>query len=129
MQNMRRQLYSKDHDIDFVKCTQVQLKDTEKRIGEGRSVLLHLQNQLIDVACDDPGAAIVMPVALPILQVGYACIGELCVGDSMRPCLGGSPRLVVCPIYPGLSALQGSFAGPKLFEVLWCATLWCLRAP
>lgn len=123
MQDMCRQLYSEDHDIDFVKCTQVQLKDTEKRIGEGRSVLLHLQNQLIEVACDNPGAAIGMQVALPILQVGYACICELCVGDSIQPCLRGSPRLVVCPIYPGLSALQGSFAGPKLLRC--CGVLHC----
>ena len=70
MQDIRSALYCDDRDIDFVKCTQVHIKDVEKKIGEGRAVLLHLQNQLRDAACNDPGAAIGMQLALPILQVG-----------------------------------------------------------
>ena len=87
MQDMRRQLYREDDDIESVQCTQIQIKDIEKRIGEGRAILLHLQNQLMNVACDNPGAAIGAQLALPILQVGHACIDELCCGtrDSALP--------------------------------------------
>ena len=77
---MRRQLLGKDDEFAVSKRIQRQLKDTEKRLAEGRAVLIYLQNQLVNVACDDPGAAIGAEVALPILQVGHSCIEKCCCG-------------------------------------------------
>ncbi len=88
MQDVRRQLYGEDDDIKFFKWIQGQLKDTEKRLEEGRAVLFHLENQLMNVACDDPGAAIGVQLALPILQVGRACIGELLLWEFAQMCWG-----------------------------------------
>ena len=82
---MQCRLCSKDHDIKCSKRIQEQLKDTEKWLAEGRAALVHLQNHLINVACDDPGAAIGAQVALPILQVGCACFMTYAVGDLIRP--------------------------------------------
>ena len=78
MQDVRHLLYDKDDDIEVYKWIQRQLKDTEKRMAEGRAILIYLQNQLVNVACDDPGAAIGAQVALPFLQVGSACFYEQC---------------------------------------------------
>lgn len=65
---MRRQLYGDDDDRKFFQWVQTQLKQTEKRLEDGRAVLHHLEAQLINVACDDPGAAIGAQLALPLLQ-------------------------------------------------------------
>ena len=73
MQDVWRQLCGKDDDFAVFKCIQGQMKDTEKWLAEGRAVLTHLQSQLINMACDDPGAVIGAEVALPLLQVKYAC--------------------------------------------------------
>ncbi len=80
MQDVRRLLYVEDGDMEISKCIQRQLKDAEKRLAEGRAVLIYLQNQLINVACDDPGAVVAAEVALPILQVGHSCIDKVCCG-------------------------------------------------
>lgn len=68
MQDVRRQLYGDEDDRKFFAWVQGQVKQIEKRLEEGRAVLLHLENYLINVACDDPGMAIGMQLALPILQ-------------------------------------------------------------
>lgn len=65
---MRRQLYGDEDDRKFFQWVQSQLKQTEKRLEDGRAVLHHLEAQLINVACDDPGAAIGAQLALPLLQ-------------------------------------------------------------
>ena len=69
------------------KCIQEQLQDTEKRLAEGWAVLNYLQDQLTDVACDDPGTTIGAWLALPILQVGCAYLGHMCCDrlDSALP--------------------------------------------
>ena len=97
---MQCRLCSEDDDIKLYKWIQGQLKDTQKRLAEGRAVLLHLQNQLMHVACDDPGAAIGAQLALPILQVGCACFDDLwrqglpasiCAAIGLCGC-AGTPR-------------------------------------
>lgn len=65
---MRRQLYGDEDDRKFFQWVQSQLKQTETRLENGRAVLHHLEAQLINVACDDPGAAIGAQLALPLLQ-------------------------------------------------------------
>jgi len=67
-QDVRRQLYGDEDDRKFFQWVQSQLKQTEKRLEDGRAVLHHLEAQLINVACDDPGAAIGAQLALPLLQ-------------------------------------------------------------
>ncbi|DBA96032.1 TPA: hypothetical protein ACH3X1_001533 [Trebouxia sp. C0004] len=66
--DVRRQLYGDDDDRKFFQWVQSQLKQTEKRLEDGRAVLHHLEAQLVNVACDDPGAAIGAQLALPLLQ-------------------------------------------------------------
>ncbi len=44
----------------------------DKRLEESRVALQYLEMQLINTACDDPGATIGMSLSLPILQVGSA---------------------------------------------------------
>ena len=68
LQDVRRQLYGDEDDRKFFQWVQSQLKQTETRLENGRAVLHHLQAQLINVACDDPGAAIGAQLALPLLQ-------------------------------------------------------------
>ena len=68
VQDVRRQLYADEDDRKFFNWVQGQLKSTEKRLEDGRAVLHHLEAQLINVACDDPGAAIGAQLALPLLQ-------------------------------------------------------------
>ena len=68
LQDVRRQLYADEDDRKFFGWVQTQLKSTEKRLEDGRAVLHHLEAQLINVACDDPGATIGAQLALPLLQ-------------------------------------------------------------
>ena len=65
---MQKQLYSDKDDRQLFQRIQSQLKWTETRLESGRAVLHHLEAQLINVACDDPGAAIGAQLALPLLQ-------------------------------------------------------------
>ena len=129
MQAMRCLLCSNDDEFEISKCIQGQLQDTEKRLAEGRVVLSCLQNQLIDVACDDPGPAIGAEVMLPILQVGCACTCEPWCGRPVSV-LPGEGSGWPCQVTPWLSALHSScIVGLKRFEARWCAALQCLRAP
>ena len=73
MQAVRRKLCSQDEDIRIFTRIQLQLKETEERLVEGGAVLFHLQSQLMNAACDDPGPTLGVQLALPILQVGCAC--------------------------------------------------------
>ena len=108
---MRRQLYGEDDDIKFFKWIQGQLKDTEKRLEEGRAVLFHLESQLMNVACDDPGAAIGVQLALPILQVSKVvqmCCWEMhSIWSCVTSTLGSVQRMA-----PESRALMGSTAVP-----------------
>lgn len=67
-QEVRRQLYSDKDDRAIFSTIQGQLRNVEKRLEEGRAALQHLEMGLINVACDDPGAAIGAHLALPLLQ-------------------------------------------------------------
>ena len=70
MQAVRPKLCGHDEDIRIFKRIQLQLKETEERLAEGRAVLFHLQDQSMNAACEDPGPTIGVQLALPILQVG-----------------------------------------------------------
>ena len=105
---MSHLLYVEDDDTEISEWIQGQLKDTERRLAEGRAVLIYLQNQLVNLACDDPGAAIGAQVALPFLQVGCAWYHAQCCGRPLSALPFGIDGLVRCPKYLWLSASQGS---------------------
>lgn len=67
--DVRKQLYSEDDDRSFFNRIKDALKGTEARLEEGRVALQHLEMFLLNVACDDPGAAIGTQLVLPLLQV------------------------------------------------------------
>lgn len=67
-QEVRRQLYSDKDDLAIYSTIQSQLKLVDKRLADGRAALQHLEMGLINVACDDPGAAIGAHLILPLLQ-------------------------------------------------------------
>lgn len=66
--DVRKQLYSEDDDRSFFNRIKDALKSTEARLEEGRVALQHLEMFLLNVACDDPGAAIGTQLVLPMLQ-------------------------------------------------------------
>ncbi len=66
--DIRRQLYNDDDDRVFYNLITRELHDVDKRLDEGRAALHHLEMQLINVACDDPGSVIGSQLALPMLQ-------------------------------------------------------------
>ena len=68
LQDVRRQMYNADDDRNFFDWIQRELRAVEKRLEEGRACLAHLELALINVACDDPGAAVGTQLALPLLQ-------------------------------------------------------------
>ena len=121
---MRHLLYVEDDDLEIVKWIQRQQKDTEKRLAEGWAVLIYLQNQLVNVACDDPGSAIGAQVALPYLQVGCASLDEQCCGrhESGLACGSRWPRRMPHP--PGAECTaELPHRRPWRPEALWCAAL------
>ena len=65
---MRRQLYSDKDDREIFTTIQDQLRRIDKQLEDGRAALQHLEMALINVACDDPGAAIGGHLILPLLQ-------------------------------------------------------------
>ena len=130
MQEVRCRLCSEDDDTKIIKSIEEQLKDIKRRLGEGRAVLVHLQNQLINVACDDPGAAIGTHLALPILRVGWASLDELCCGSPVAvlhrgywPCQ--VPHLTWAECMRRAPALRS----PRGPQALWRTALQSLRAP
>lgn len=72
-QDVRRQLYSDKDDREIFSTIQDQLRRIDKRLEDGRAALQHLEMALINVACDDPGAAIGAQLVLPLLQVPDLC--------------------------------------------------------
>lgn len=65
---MRRQLYGDDDDRTFFDWIRNELRAVEKKLEEGRAVLHHLEMFLVNVACNDPGAAVGAGLLLPLLQ-------------------------------------------------------------
>ena len=72
-QDVRRQLYSDKDDREIFSTIQDQLRRIDKLLEDGRAALQHLEMALINVACDDPGAAIGAQLVLPLLQVQPTC--------------------------------------------------------
>lgn len=67
-QDVRRQLYTDEDDRQFFQWIQKSMGQFEKRLNDGCAALHHLEMHMINVACDDPGAAIGAQLILPILQ-------------------------------------------------------------
>ena len=89
MQDVRCLLCSEDDDMQVINSIQGHLIVTEERLAEGRAVLFHLQTQLMNVACIDPGAIVGEQLALPILQVACACLNKFCCGRLESVALPG----------------------------------------
>ncbi|GAB4814795.1 hypothetical protein N2152v2_001841 [Parachlorella kessleri] len=66
--DLRRQLYGDEDDVAFFDIIKKQLKEIEKRLEDGRAALQHVENFVVNVACDDPGAAVGAQLVLPLLQ-------------------------------------------------------------
>ena len=65
---MRKQLYTDTDDRNFFNRIKDELKEVEGRMENGRVAVQHMELFLINVACDDPGAAIGAQLVLPQLQ-------------------------------------------------------------
>ena len=63
-----RQLYGDADDRAFFDRIKTQLREAEARLEDGRAALAHLESAVVNVACDDPGAAIGSQLVLPLLQ-------------------------------------------------------------
>lgn len=66
--DVRKQLYSEADDVAFFNRIKDAAKAVEARLEDGRVALQHLELFLLNVACDDPGAAIGTSLVLPLLQ-------------------------------------------------------------
>eukprot|EP00955_Chlamydomonas_euryale_P017647 188644-Chlamydomonas_euryale.AAC.2 len=67
--DLRKQLYCDDDHKQLFEWLKAEVKAIDKRLDESRVALQHLEMQLLNTACDDPGAVIGMQLALPLLQV------------------------------------------------------------
>lgn len=68
LQDVRRQLYGDDDYKNFFEWILDEIKHINKKLEAGSAVLHHLEMFLMNVACNDPGAAIGANLVLPILQ-------------------------------------------------------------
>ncbi|GLC41576.1 hypothetical protein PLESTM_001216400 [Pleodorina starrii] len=66
--DVRKQLYGDADDRTFFDNLKTALKAIERRLEDSSVALQHLEMQLINVACDDPGVIIGTQLALPLLQ-------------------------------------------------------------
>ncbi|GAX74273.1 hypothetical protein CEUSTIGMA_g1722.t1 [Chlamydomonas eustigma] len=66
--DVRKQLYGETEDKQFFDSLKQEVKVIEKRLEESRVALQHLEMNLMNTGCDDPGALIGLQLALPILQ-------------------------------------------------------------
>ncbi|KAL6765006.1 hypothetical protein V8C86DRAFT_2467238 [Haematococcus lacustris] len=66
--DVRKQLYSNADDRLIFDSLKAEIKLMEQRCEEGRVAVQHLEMNLINVACDDPGIAIGAQLVLPVLQ-------------------------------------------------------------
>ena len=67
-QDVYRQMYTAADDHNVFQGVQAHLKAIKDQQEEGRAVLHHLEAQLINVACNDPGAIIAEYLVLPLIQ-------------------------------------------------------------
>ncbi|UPR04627.1 hypothetical protein HOP50_17g79710 [Chloropicon primus] len=63
--DIRRQLYTEKEDRFFFKWINDVLKELEKRIDAGCAALSHMETNIVNLACDDPGALIGGNLLLP----------------------------------------------------------------
>ena len=66
-EEMRKQLYSEDEDKYFYREVQKGIKEVETRMEEAKVAVSQLEQQLLNVACDDPGSTVGMSLLLPLL--------------------------------------------------------------
>ena len=67
-QDVRRQLYGDEDYKNFFEWILDEIKIINKKLEAGSAVLHHLEMFLMNVACNDPGAAIGANLVLPFLQ-------------------------------------------------------------
>jgi len=56
------------YELSIVKFLQQHVKEGERFQAANRAALIHLEAQVINVACDDPGRAVGATVLLPMLR-------------------------------------------------------------
>ena len=57
-----------EYELSVMKSLQQHVKEGEKIQAANRAALIHLEAQVIDVACDDPGTVVGANVLLPMLR-------------------------------------------------------------
>lgn len=57
-----------EYELSIVKFLHQHVKEIERFHAANRAALIHLEAQVINVACDDPGRAVGSSVLLPILR-------------------------------------------------------------
>ena len=57
-----------DYELSIMKFLQQHVKEGERWLAANRAALIHLEAQVINVACDDPGRAVGATVLLPMLR-------------------------------------------------------------
>ena len=57
-----------EYELSVVKFLQHHVKEGERFQAANRAALIHLEAQVINVACDDPGRAVGANVLLPMLR-------------------------------------------------------------
>lgn len=66
--DMRRQLYTDADDRAFFADIQASIVSLAAQMEQGQVAILYLEQNLLNVSCDDPGAALGLNVVLPLLQ-------------------------------------------------------------
>ena len=66
--DLRRQLYTAADDRAFFADIQASLVTLSAQLEQGQVAILYLEQNLLNVTCDDPGAALGLNVVLPLLQ-------------------------------------------------------------
>jgi hypothetical protein len=66
--DLRRQLYSDEEDRSFFLDIQASIKLLNGRLEQGLVAVIQLEQNLLNITCDDPGATIGFGLILPCLQ-------------------------------------------------------------
>ncbi len=68
VQELWPKLRSEEHVAGAIRFLNQHIREGEKYQAKSRAALIHLEAQVIDVACDDPGRAVGSTVLLPMLR-------------------------------------------------------------
>jgi hypothetical protein len=79
--DLRRQLYTDEDDKSFYDDVQASLKTLGEQLEQGAVAAAQLEQHLLNVTCDDPGATVGMGLILPLLQ---ARLDELAAEHAAR---------------------------------------------